>query len=151
MKYKTLLFSILITVLGFSQNNESIIFIEFLKTEKYNDAHNLFDEKLKSNISESKLKEIWSSVSNSLGALKSYNYNCSKTIEENYIEFTTCQFEKQTLDLKLVYNSTKEILGFFIVPVTKCEDKKGYNAPKYADTTLFIEKKITIQSDTFSL
>ncbi len=155
MNFNILVFFLLIS-LGrsisiFSQNNETNTFIELLKTNNFPEAHHLFDTTLQKNFSEAKLKDTWGSISKSLGTLKSYKPNCDKTIDGFQVKFITCEFEKQTLDLKLVLNEIKEIVGFFIVPVTQCDDKKGYKIPKYADISSYKEEKISIEHDTISL
>lgn len=126
-------------------------FLDFLNAENYSEARNLFDAELKNVVSETKLKDTWGVITKSLGTIKSYQPNCEEQTPENTVQYTTCQFEKQTLDLKVAFNNKKEIIGFFIIPVFNCGEKRVYNLPNYSDTTKYKEKEVVIQQNKISL
>jgi fermentation-respiration switch protein FrsA (DUF1100 family) len=125
--------------------------IQLLSTAQYDSAYRLFDPMFQSKVTVLQLKEMWESIRNSNGALLTCQPNCEQASASNLIEYTTCTFEKQTVDFKLVINAQHQIIGFFIVPVYNCNPQAVYQMPAYAKPALYNERNISIPSDTLLL
>lgn len=102
------------SVLSFSQNNEiGISFINSLLVEKnYSNAYTFFDETVKSQISEDVLKDTQQQLEAQLGKFKSI----IETNNEAVTFFYYSEFEKMKLDIKISFNESNKIVGFFFVP-----------------------------------
>ncbi|EOG6905641.1 conserved exported hypothetical protein [Flavobacterium psychrophilum] len=104
----------LTSFLCFSQNKEiGKSFIQTLLVEKnYSNAYTYFDETVKTKISETLLKETVEKLETQLGQFKSIlEVNNEK---ESYFYYS--DFEKMKLDIKISFNESRKIKGFFFVP-----------------------------------
>lgn len=102
------------TFSSYSQNEEiGKAFINTLLLEKnYKSSYNYFDESVKSQISETLLKETVSQLESQLGKFKSIID--SNKEKETYFFYS--EFEKMKLDIKITFNEENKIIGFFFVP-----------------------------------
>jgi hypothetical protein len=63
-----------------------------------------------------KLQQVWNSIIAQAGAfVKQLGTRKQKTASHDVI-FVTCEFERATLDTKVVFNRDKQIAGLFFVP-----------------------------------
>jgi dienelactone hydrolase len=143
MLHKLRLF-LLLSILFFfktisAQIEESNIFIEALSKGDNKIAYGLFDTIISSKIPESQLGVIWSGLQTQAGK---FIKSSSPRVEENIV-YTPCEFEKTTLDLKLVFNSKKKIIGFYFVPASPAAtyQKPVYDLSNYTVKELFIKTK----------
>ena len=105
---------LLISIQTFSQNQEiGKSFIQSLLQEKnYAKAYTFFDETVKSQMSESVLKDTEQQLNSQLG-------NFNKIIEfnnESDTYFFYSDFENMKLDIKITFNENSKIIGFFFTP-----------------------------------
>ncbi len=76
-----------------------------------------FDATMKAGWPVSKLKETWGQVLTQAGAFQRQTGIRSEKVQNYDVFFVTCAFEKSPLDVKVVFNSSKEIASLFIAPV----------------------------------
>jgi dienelactone hydrolase len=126
-----------------AQIEESNIFIEALSKGDNKIAYGLFDTLISSKIPESQLGVIWSGLQTQAGK---FIKSSSPRLEENIV-YTPCEFEKATLDLKLVFNSKKKIIGFYFVPASPAAT---YQKPLY-DLSNYTVKELFIKTKNYSL
>ena len=111
---RILILLFLIPYFTFSQNLEiGKSFINSLLVEKnYSKAYTFFDETIKTKISETLLKETAEKLETQLGQFKSILETNNE--KENYFYYS--DFEKMKLDIKINFNDSNKIIGFFFVP-----------------------------------
>ena len=114
MKKLLLIYTILVTLLSFSQNKEiGKSFINSLFVERnYSKSYSYFDETVKSQISEDVLKDTQQQLEAQLGKFKSI----IETNNEALTFFYYSEFEKMKLDIKISFSENSKIIGFFFVP-----------------------------------
>lgn len=102
--------------IGFSQISNKELgkqFINDLLVEKNSEkAFSYFDDKLKTMVPISKLKEIDETLGKQIGAFKSILE--TNAIQETYYYY--CEFEKTKLDIKLSFNEKSELNGLLFTP-----------------------------------
>lgn len=105
-----------ISLLSFAQNQHKEtgeVFIKLLLQEKnYEKAYAFFDESVKSKISSALLKTTEQQLENQLGKFN----NIIEINNENSTYFYYADFEKMKLDIKITFNETNKIMGFFFSP-----------------------------------
>ena len=60
----------------------------------------------------------------------------------------TCQFEKAKLDVKVVFNRSRQISGLFFVPARSAAE---YQRPTYADPSTFQEREVQVGTRPWAL
>ena len=102
--------------IGFSQISNKELgkqFINDLLVEKNTEkSFSYFDDKLKSMVPISKLKEIDETLGKQIGAFKSILE--TNSIQQTYYYY--CEFEKTKLDIKLSFNEKSELNGLLFTP-----------------------------------
>lgn len=91
-------------------------FVELFAKEDYSNAVKNFDNTMKGVMTPDKLKEAWQGLLVQAGSFKR-QVGVRQTKEQGFdIVYVTCEFEKSRLDIKVVFNSAKEISGLWFVP-----------------------------------
>lgn len=91
-------------------------FVELFTKEDYSNAVKNFDNTMKGVMTPEKLKEAWQGLLVQAGSFKR-QVGVRQTKEQGFdIVYVTCEFEKSRLDIKVVFNSAKEISGLWFVP-----------------------------------
>ena len=91
-------------------------FVKMLVSGEYESAAQDFDETMKSTLPADKLEIAWQSLIAKLGGYKR-QLGLRQTKEQGYdIVFVTCEFDKGNTDIKVVFNSAKEISGLWFLP-----------------------------------
>ncbi|MHC4455719.1 MAG: DUF3887 domain-containing protein [Planctomycetota bacterium] len=91
-------------------------FVKLLVDGQFQKAVESFDETMKNALPPDNLQLAWNAVISQAGAFKQQlGLRTGKEDEFDAI-FVTCQFENSPLDVKLVYNNDKKIVGLFFVP-----------------------------------
>jgi pimeloyl-ACP methyl ester carboxylesterase len=75
-----------------------------------------FDEKMQAALPEAKLPEIWKAVTTQAGAFKSQGAIRQDKSGQYDVVTVTCQFERATLDVRLVFNAQRQLSGLFFAP-----------------------------------
>ncbi len=91
-------------------------FVELLADGEFGEAFDTFDETMSEQISEEKLEEIWDDLLDKTGDFQEQLSTRRETYQQYEIVFVTCRFENGKLDVKVVYNQSKEVSGLFFVP-----------------------------------
>lgn len=91
-------------------------FVELFAKEDYSNAVKSFDNTMKGVMTQDKLKEAWQGLLVQAGSFKK-QVGARQTKEQGFdVVYVTCEFEKAKLDIKVVFNSAKEISGLWFVP-----------------------------------
>jgi hypothetical protein len=91
-------------------------FVEMLIQGDYTAAVTKFDATMKEAMPADKLQEAWNSLITQVGPFKQQT-GVRQAKEQGYdVVFVMCEFEKAALDIKVVYNSYKQISGLWFVP-----------------------------------
>jgi len=91
-------------------------FVESLVKEDFANAVKNFDSTMKGVMSEAKLQEVWQELLAQSGSFKKQT-GVRQTQEQGFnIVFVTCEFEKSTINIKVVFNNANEISGLWFVP-----------------------------------
>ena len=90
-------------------------FVDLLARGDFAGATQSFDATMKTAMPPDKLQTTWTQLSNAAG---SYVRQISTRTEQSggfTAVYVTCEFEKTKLDIKVVYNSAKQISGLFFL------------------------------------
>jgi uncharacterized protein len=88
-----------------------------------------------------KLAEFWEAAPARLGAFKRQTAARTEKLEPYDAVLVTCEFEKITLDARIVFDKEGRIAGFQLVPSLPPAE---YAPPAYADPSLFDERDVTV-------
>ena len=75
-----------------------------------------FDDTMKKELSQEKLKIVWKDLTNQCGNFIEYTTITNDKIENYDIVFVTCRFEKMSLRMKTVFNNLNKVSGLWFVP-----------------------------------
>ncbi len=95
-----------------------------------------------------KLAEFWKQVPEKMGAFKQQTAARREELGPYDIVLVTCEFEKVTLDARIVFDKAGKIAGFQFVPSLP---PVKYEPPAYADLATFEEKEVTVGSGEWEL
>jgi uncharacterized protein len=108
-----------------------------------------FDATMKGALPEAKLREVWQTLGTQAGPFKKQ----LRTRAEKYggydIIFVTCQFEKTTLDAKVVFDAKRQVAGLFFVPSRAAPGPE--TLPSYVRTNSFQEKAVKVGAGEWTL
>jgi pimeloyl-ACP methyl ester carboxylesterase len=129
------------TLTSFSQQKSDLIasarsLVDLLAKEDFQAAVAGFDDTMKSASRPDKLKELWNTITAQMGPFKRQTEVRKERQGPYYFVFVTLEFQKDSLDLKLVYNGAGQVAGMFLVP--------AYKAPEYARPDSFTEREVNI-------
>jgi uncharacterized protein len=133
---------------GGNPENLAKAFVEMLVKEDFSSASKNFDTNMKRALPEEKVKEIWSSLVKQLGAFKEQTHTRKEQYGEYEIVYVTCNFERATFDVKVVYNKAKQVSGLFFVP---SQPPVEYKAPSYVKPESFTDKEVTVGAGEWAL
>ena len=117
--------------------------VHLLEKREFSKAVINFDSTMTKLSPPEKLKEVWELITKQAGQMKRQVGVRTESIPMYDIIYVTCEFEKATLDIKIVFNKEKQIAGQFFVPT---KPPVEYKPPAYADPESFIEKDISVGS-----
>lgn len=118
-------------------------FVEALAKADFSSAGRNFDRTMKTHAPASKLEEIWKSLLASHGAFQRQRAIRTEKEPPYDVAFVTCEFEKAVIDLKIVFDSKRQIAGFFLHPSAP-PGSGSYKPPGYAKPDSFQEKEVTV-------
>lgn len=116
-------------------------FVVSLEKEDFEDAVVGFDATMKQALPAPKLAATWRALLARTGLLKRRLGSRTQKIGPFTAVFVTCQFEKTTLDVKVVFNAAKQITGLWFVPTKPAAE---YEPPTYVDLEAFREKEVQL-------
>lgn len=122
--------------------------LESLSRNDFQAAVRDFDETMIRLLSPEKLAEFWKQAPDKFGAFKRQTQARREELAPYSIAVVTCEFEKVTLDARVVFDKAKKISGFNFVPSLP---QAKYEPPKYANPDFFEETEVTVGSGDWQL
>lgn len=113
-----------------------------------------FDDTMKSVFPEDKVKEARESLEPQLGAFMRTGGTRTEQVQQSGqvydIVYVTWEFEKATIELRIVYNQDGQVAGLFFQPAQGSEPT-SYIAPDYVDSATFRDVDVTVGSGEWAL
>jgi len=122
-------------------------FVELLEKEQFATAVGEFDPVMTRALPAEKLDEVWTTILGQVGSFKKQVGTRTAKAGKYEIVFVTCEFEKATLDVKVVFTADGKVTGLFFVPAAATE----YEPPAYADRDRFQEQDVTVGGGWWAL
>jgi dienelactone hydrolase len=116
-------------------------FLDALNRGDFEAAAGYFDATMLKVSGPDKLAEFWKEVPVRMGAFKRQTAARRDRMGEYEVALVTCEFEKVTLDARVVFDKDKKIAGFQFVPSLP---PAKYEPPAYADPAKFEEREVTV-------
>ena len=109
-----------------------------------------FDTAMNAAMSAEKLGQTWSQLTAQTGSFKSRTG--SREVQEAGFQtvYVTSQFEKITMDIKVVFDKDGKIGGLWFVPHVSTGGAQ-YSPPPYANKDRFVEQEITVGTGEWQL
>ncbi|MFC2165310.1 alpha/beta fold hydrolase [Acidobacteriota bacterium] len=120
-------------------------FVQLMAAEKYAEGVTYFDATMTKVMPESKLKQTWESVIKRVGSLQTQIGTRTEKIGNYDAVYVVCTFEKEKMDVKVVFDKDKKVAGLFFLPAQE------YKLPTYSDKDSFIEKEVTVGKGEWKL
>ncbi|MGD2246600.1 MAG: alpha/beta fold hydrolase [Candidatus Aminicenantes bacterium] len=112
-------------------------FVELMTKGEFSKAVENFDSVMIKAMPDKKLEQVWQTVLKQAGQFKAQKGTRTEELPKFDIVYVTCQFEKTSLDIKVVFNPEKQITGLWFVPT-----QKEYTSPDYVQRDSFLENDI---------
>jgi dienelactone hydrolase len=109
-----------------------------------------FDATMKSVFPIDKVKEARESLEPQLGAFKGTVGTHAEKYEQYDIVYVTWEFEKATIDLKIVFDQSGQVAGLFFQP-SQSTPPTPYTPPAYVSPDAFGEQEVTVGSGEWAL
>ncbi|MCR4410421.1 MAG: alpha/beta fold hydrolase [Candidatus Saccharicenans sp.] len=122
--------------------------VENLRQGNYETAGEHFDQTMKTQATPATLKMIWERLQAQLGALKEIKGSRFESQGPYDFVYLACFFEKQALDLRVVFNKQAEIAGFSFVPHLEVRESPP---PPYARPDSFREEEVQVRTGDWIL
>jgi len=126
---------------------KAVEFVNLLSNEKFTEAVKYFDRTLKKALPADKLKDAWNSLTGQLGDFRTQKALRSEKVKGYIIYYVTCEFQKSSIDIKLVFNKKGKIVGLFFLPAQVVK----YTPPKYVNKEKFMEYDVTFGMEGWKL
>jgi uncharacterized protein len=123
-------------------------FLDALSRGDFQAAARDFDETMMKVSGPDKLAEFWKQVPERMGAFKRQTAARRDQFGDYEVALVTCEFEKVTLDARVIFDKEKKIAGFQFVPSLP---PAKYEPPPYADPAKFEEREVTVGNDPWTL
>src|SRR5262245_55116500 len=91
--------------------------VELLGKEQFVVAVTAFDDALKKTLPADKLGEHWTALTGKVGAFKRQNEATYEKAQEFDVVTIPCDFEKSSLDVRVVFNAEKLVTGVYFANV----------------------------------
>ncbi|MBD1938781.1 alpha/beta fold hydrolase [Microcoleus sp. FACHB-68] len=123
-------------------------FVELLVQEDFAGATGNFDSQMQASFPPDKLRETWTAITGQVGKFEKTAGIRSEKDGEYDIVFVTSEFEKATLDIKIIFNSNQQIAGLFVTPTQPAAE---YQPPAYVNVNTFQEQAVVVGSGEIAL
>jgi hypothetical protein len=90
--------------------------VDTLAEENFTETVKTFDATMSAAFPAEKLEETWTQLQEQAGTFEEQLSVRTEKQDQYVIVFVTCKFSKANLDVKVVYNSRKQVAGLWIVP-----------------------------------
>jgi hypothetical protein len=94
-------------------------FVDLLVKEDFAGAFAQFDTTMKSAMPEQRLREVWRTLQQQAGSFQKQIGTRVEEAQGYKVVFVTCQFKQAVLDMKVVFDSKKQVAGLFYVSSQK--------------------------------
>jgi dienelactone hydrolase len=122
--------------------------VRALAKEDFTAAAKDFDEGMKKALPGDTLEKIWRKVTDTVGAFREEKGTRTDKIQQFDVVYVSCQFEKQDLDVRIVFNADRQVSGLqFVPPRPKVPPK----TPPYARPDAYRERDVTVESGEWKL
>jgi uncharacterized protein len=122
-------------------------FVVLLAQKEFDQAVALFDSNMRKAAPPAKLGAIWNAQLQATGPFQKICGTRSEILGPYSAVFVTCQFAKQQLDVKVVFDKAGKIAGMFFVPT----QKDRLQTPEYIIRDAFKETEIQVGSGKWAL
>lgn len=123
-------------------------FINKIIRTHFDSCQAYFDTSVVSELNADLIRNIWERIPQYVGEYKSYEDIRTEKSDTLDVVLIRCVFEKTKLDMKLVYNSYKKMVGVFFVPP---KSKTAYNLPDYYEASRQYENKLNVKTGSYEL
>lgn len=128
-------------------SEKSLLFLSLLKEGKYQEAHQMQDEKMQKLLPQATLQKMWEDMKKDLGALLSFETRTTNRKDGYLVTAILCRFERMTLLAQVALDERERIAGLYFLPSTE----KEYVPPSYVDQNRFTEKEIVFGTPGWEL
>jgi dienelactone hydrolase len=130
------------------QTAKATALIDALAKEDYAAAVKDFDATMKKALPADKLEATWKAVVKQVGAFKKRGQVRTAKEDKYDVVIVPCEFEKITLDARVVFSADKEVTGFFLQPAKGAFE---FKPPSYAKPESFRETPVEVGSGDWVL
>jgi dienelactone hydrolase len=121
--------------------------VTLLIQEKYAGVYSYFNTSITQKVTEQQFQDGWVQVINLSGNLTGIASERSANESGFEVVYVTCNFSKSPqLDIKIVFNAQRKILGLTIVPPLVT-----YTVPSYVNQSMFTEEGVIVGSSPWTL
>jgi len=124
--------------------------IQLLVKEEFKTATDIFDAEMGKQLSADKLGEIWGQLKSQVGAYQKEISRKQEVTNGYDVIIATTQFKKAPLNIRIVFNSDKQISGLFFQPAESANAGK-YELPAYVKMDQIVEEDIVIGEGDWAL
>jgi dienelactone hydrolase len=121
-------------------------FVTALAKGDFEAASKDFDDAVKKALPKDKLESLWRTLQEQVGKFESQGQVRSEKQDAYQIIYITCEFKKNALDIRLVFNKQGQIGGLSFRPA-----ESSFTAPPYAKKDSFRESAVTIGTGEWQL
>jgi len=121
-------------------------FVDLLSKGEFARAIKDFDSAMTKAMPEDKLRETWKSLCAEAGAFCKQTTVRQQSSGRYEIVIVTCEFKKQSLNTRVVFDKQNKITGLFFAPPTS-----PYQAPTYVQRSAFRESDVTVGSGDWAV
>ena len=121
-------------------------FVDLLAKEDFTGASRTFDETMIKALPPKKLQQIWTALIGQVGRYEKQVATRKQKIQQYDVVFVTCQFERGTLDVKVVLDNSRKVAGLFFLP-----SQYAYDPPPYAKSSSYEETEVLVGAGKWAL
>lgn len=123
--------------------------VDDLNLGNYKEASVNFDDVMKAQVSEEKLQGLWKSLISQCGNFNGQLGTRYEAVQGYDVIYVTLAFEKQNLDMRIVFNKSFQVSGLFLQPAAQTDNKEQKDEVKAPDS--IIETSVTVGSGEWAL
>jgi dienelactone hydrolase len=117
-----------------------------LVKEDFKAACKDFDDAMKKALPPEQLEKNWKVIVGRIGAYRKMSVLRAETSGKYDVVYSTFQFEKSKIDVRVVFNADKQVTGLFFQ-----EPKADYKAPSYVKSDSFQEVEVLVGDREWAL
>lgn len=123
-------------------------FVSMLAKGEFLSATKTFDATMEKALSSDQLQQLWTTLISQVGQYQRQIATRKQIIPLYEIVLVTCEFERATLDVKVVLDTAGKVAGLFFLPAQPSEQ---YTPPEYARPDSFTEEEVSVGTGKWSL